>query len=494
MESIRDEIKKHSDNLDKLSNDFFTMITKEIEKKMKYGNKEKYEGGANDSTLRRRHPVPKEETDEERMKREQYKRQQKEERELLIQRAELFGYDPEKSIQELKHTDQQRQQQLQQQLQIPREEHTQQPMQSEEMKNIMEAVRSLQEGMQQSLESTSRIETTQTRMEMTLNTVDANIKRGFSDMRKNFEKLGGLIAGSKCHILIPSTYGHCLLLILSIMFMILKLGYRLYANINNFLFVLSNMPKTIIPFFYIGDLISLMLKSVIVMLNIAFLSGIAKSFGIWKPILTFISDRVASVLVVTFNFIKDTFVDFTSKVAQPTLDILDALVSPNTSAEERKGAFFNMFWNLFNNTIGFLGCLLLCFYNSKARWGMSLNEGNCNCSGATTGGTRSNHTSSKLTKNQLVLVNSSLRSQNLTNKQVESIKSILLIGGQKFTNQEIVGLKNAAQNSFVLMENFSKIIQTLINAVERATPQKAITYIQEGGKGKTRSKRKSKRK
>ena len=515
INSGRRQIQKLSKELDKLSGDFYKMITKEIKNKMKYGNKEKYEGGSratpdSTSTLRRRRGKVVDETKEEikkrekevtaKMKAEQRKRERAAELETLQKKAELFGFAPSairgKSNEELKsiiYPSGQSEQQMQsvgdgsqvqmqlQQQQDPEQQGTQQPMQnrtSEEITALLEGMRSLQEGMEESLSSTSRIEQTQSRMEMTLNSVDSNVKKGFKDMRENFSKLGGLIQSSRCNILIPSSYGHCLLLILSIMFMILKLGYRFYSNINSLLFTLSNLPKTFIPFFYIGDVISLMLKTIILMLNFALLSAIAKSFGIWESILNFISNIVAPLIVTTLKFIKDSFSNFTEMIAQPTLDILDAAVSPNSTAEERKGAFMNIFYSLYDSTLGFIGCLFICFYNSKVTWAMRLNERTCGCSGATSGGTKSKttYTPRNLTKNQLALVNSSLRSQNLTNKQVEAIKSLLLSGGQNLTQKEMVGLKNAAQQSFVLIENLSQTVQTLINAVKIASPQKAITY------------------
>lgn len=520
MNYERREIQKLSKELDKLSNDFYKMITGEIKNKMKYGNKEKYEGGSratpdSTSTLRRRKGKVVDETEEEiekrdkkleaKMKAEQRKRERAAELRTLQNKAELFGFAPSairgKSNEELKsiiYPAGQGEQQIQSvgdasqvQMQIqqdPEQEGKQQPKQdrsSEEITALLEGMRSLQEGMEESLSTTSRIEKTQGRMEMTLNKVDSNVKRGFKDMRDNFSKLGGLIQSSRCNLLMPSTYGHCLLLILSIMFMILKLGYRFYSNVNSLMFTLANLPKTFIPFFYIGDVISLMLKTIIVMLNIALLSAIAKSLGIWKPVLSFISNRVAPLIGTTLKFIKDSFSNFTETVSEPTLDILDAAVSPNATAEERKGAFMNIFYSLYDSTLGFIGCIFTCFYNSKVSWAMRLNEGTCGCGGATSGGTKTKYTPRNLTKNQLVLVNSSLRSQNLTNKQVDAIKSILLSGGQNLTQKEMVGLKNATQQSFVLMENLSQTVQSLINAVKIASPQKAITY-----KTKTKTRRK----
>lgn len=521
MNYERREIQKLSKELDKLSNDFYKMITGEIKNKMKYGNKEKYEGGSratpdSTSTLRRRRGKVVDETEEEiekrdkkleaKMKAEQRKRERAAELRTLQNKAELFGFAPSairgKSNEELKsiiYPAGQGEQQIQsvgdasqvqmQMQQDPEQEGTQQPKQdrsSEEITALLEGMRSLQEGMEESLSTTSRIEKTQGRMEMTLNKVDSNVKRGFKDMRDNFSKLGGLIQSSRCNLLMPSTYGHCLLLILSIMFMILKLGYRFYSNVNSLMFTLANLPKTFIPFFYIGDVISLMLKTIIVMLNIALLSAIAKSLGIWKPVLSFISNRVAPLIGTTLKFIKDSFSNFTETVSEPTLDILDAAVSPNATAEERKGAFMNIFYSLYDSTLEFIGCIFTCFYNSKVSWAMRSNEGTCGCGGETYGGTKSKYTPRNLTKNQLVLVNYSLRSQNLSNKQVEAIKSILLSGGQNLTQKEMIGLKNATQQSFVLMENLSQTVQSLINAVKIASPQKAITY-----KTKTKTRRKT---
>ena len=70
INSGRRQIQKLSKELDKLSGDFYKMITKEIKNKMKYGNKEKYEGGSraspnSTSTLRRRKGKVVDETKEE---------------------------------------------------------------------------------------------------------------------------------------------------------------------------------------------------------------------------------------------------------------------------------------------------------------------------------------------------------------------------------------------------------------------------------------------
>ena len=259
MNSDRREIQKLSKELDKLSSDFYKMITKEIENKMKYGNKEKYEGGSRaspESTLRRRKgktvsktvsKTVKDKTKEEiekrekeltaKIKAEQRERERAAELETLEKKAELFGFAPSairgKSNEELRkmiypseQSDQQMQtrgdgSQVQMQMQAqqdPEQEGTTQDRSSEEITALLEGMRSLQEGMEQSLSSTSRIEQTQTRMEMTLNKVDSNVKKGFKDMRDNFSKLGGLIQSSRCNLLMPSSYGHCLLLILSISF------------------------------------------------------------------------------------------------------------------------------------------------------------------------------------------------------------------------------------------------------------------------------------
>ena len=121
MNFDRREIQKLSKELDKLSGDFYKVITKEIKNKMKYGNKEKYEGGSratpdSTSTLRRRRGKVVDETKEEiekrdkelkeKMKAEQRKRERAAELQTLQNKAELFGFAPSairgKSNEELK--------------------------------------------------------------------------------------------------------------------------------------------------------------------------------------------------------------------------------------------------------------------------------------------------------------------------------------------------------------------------------------------------------
>ena len=113
-----------------------------------------------------------------------------------------------------------------------------------------------------------------------LNMVDSNVKkRLFEDIGDGFSKLGG------------------------IMFMILQLGYRVYANVNSLMFTWANLPKTRIPFLYIGHVISLGLKTIIVMMNIALFSKMLKSVGLWQPFLGLIRITVAPLLKMLIDFI-----------------------------------------------------------------------------------------------------------------------------------------------------------------------------------------------